>query len=162
VVAAVEAFEQFVDVLVGALHRREAAGVFARQRFRASPIQRNEKILTEERPQVTVSRPMTSGRFPVGQACPASLAPPGFIQRQQALMDGRIDRSAGRAVVEQVESGDPPLAAARLGFQQDLADQRGDGLDGMWHAQQTGQRDAGIVQARVNALADRPDQRFFG
>src|ERR1700694_3697641 len=44
----VEVLQQFVDVLVGALHRREAARVLARQRFGARSEQRNEKIFADE------------------------------------------------------------------------------------------------------------------
>ena len=39
---AMELLQQFVDVLVGTLHRRQAAGVLARQRFRTRPEQGDE------------------------------------------------------------------------------------------------------------------------
>ena len=44
---AVEAFRQFVDVFVGAPHRRQSARVFARERFSAGPEQRNKEVLPE-------------------------------------------------------------------------------------------------------------------
>jgi len=47
----VEVLQQFVDVFFGALHGRQAACVLARERFHASPEERDEKILTNERPQ---------------------------------------------------------------------------------------------------------------
>ena len=44
---AVKLLQQVVDVLVGALHCRQAARVLAGQRFRASPEQRDEKIFAD-------------------------------------------------------------------------------------------------------------------
>ena len=43
--------QQFVDVLVGALHRRQAACVLARQGFGAGPEERDEEIFADERAQ---------------------------------------------------------------------------------------------------------------
>ena len=46
-----EVRQQFVDVFVGTLHRRQAACVLACQGFGAGPEQRDEKILADQRPQ---------------------------------------------------------------------------------------------------------------
>ncbi len=43
--------QQFVDVLVGAFHRRQAARVLAREGFGARPEERDEKVFADERPQ---------------------------------------------------------------------------------------------------------------
>ena len=45
---AVETFQQFVDLLLGSLHRRQAARVFAGERFRAGSKQADEKILADQ------------------------------------------------------------------------------------------------------------------
>jgi hypothetical protein len=64
---AVEILQQFVDVLVGAFHRRQAARVLAREGFGARPEERDEKIFADERAQSPVPLPMTSGKVFVGQ-----------------------------------------------------------------------------------------------
>jgi hypothetical protein len=46
-----DVFQQFVDVFVGALHRRQAARVLAREGFGARPEERDEKIFADERAQ---------------------------------------------------------------------------------------------------------------
>jgi len=47
----VEVLQRFVDVFVGALHRRQAARVLARKGFGACPEERDKKISADERPQ---------------------------------------------------------------------------------------------------------------
>ena len=49
---------------------------------------------------------------------------------------------------------------ARLGFHENLPDERGDGLDGTWHGEDPDQRQARIRQARLHAVPDRPDRGF--
>ena len=64
--------------------------------------------------------------------------------------------------MEEVELGDFALAVARLALDEDLPDERGDGLDGIRHGEEADQRQARVRQARVNALADGPDLGFAG
>ena len=80
--------QQFIDVFVGAFHRRQADHVLAPEGFGAHPEELHEKIFADERPQGRgtathdlgqVSRRI--GKF--GQ--PAS---PAFVQRQQLMTDG--------------------------------------------------------------------------
>ena len=51
-----------------------------------------------------------------------------------------------------------------MGFALDLnlSDEWGDGLDRIRHAEQSKQRQAGVRQACVNALTDRPDLEVAG
>ena len=53
-------------------------------------------------------------------------------------------------------------AAARLGLDENLADERGDGLDGTRHREEPPRRQARVRKARMDALADGPDLRFPG
>ena len=50
----------------------------------------------------------------------------------------------------------------RFAFNLNLPDERGDGLNGVGHSEESGQRQTGIRQARMNTLADSPDLRFAG
>ena len=67
-----------------------------------------------------------------------------------------------RAVVEDVELAYFALAVARFAFHLNLPDERGDGLDGVRHGEESHQRQARVRQARMNALADGPDLGFAG
>ena len=49
--SAMEVLLQFINVLIGALHRGQTAGVLAREGFSARPKKRNEKIFADERAQ---------------------------------------------------------------------------------------------------------------
>ena len=124
---AVEVLQQVVDVLVGALHRRQAARVLAGEsdsaQARKSETKRYSRMSAR---RVAVVCPMTSGRFPVGQGSPTQLPSPAFVEREQPLADGRIGRAGGRTVVEEVKLGDFALAMARLAFHEDLPDERRD------------------------------------
>ena len=53
-----------------------------------------------------------------------------------------------------------PSAAARLALDENLPDERGDGLDGIRHGEESDERQARVRQARMNALADGPDLGF--
>jgi transposase len=92
----VEVLQQFVDVFVGALHRRQAARVLAREGFGARPEERDEKIFADERPQGRGAAAHDLGQVSRRPGKFGQLAPPAFVQRQQSLADGRIDRP-GRA-----------------------------------------------------------------
>jgi hypothetical protein len=59
-----------------------------------------------------------------------------------------------------VELGDFTLAVARAALHENLADERGDGLDGVRHGEESHQRQARVRQARMNALTDGPDLGF--
>jgi hypothetical protein len=59
-----------------------------------------------------------------------------------------------------VEFGDFTLAVARLALHENLPDERGDGLDGVRHGEESQQRQARVRQARMNALTDGPDLGF--
>ena len=112
--------------------------------------------------RVAVPPPMTSGttsRRPGTFGQPAS---PAFVQRQQSLADGLVHRPGRGAVVEEVELGDFTLAVARLALDENLPDQRGDGLDGVRHGEEPHQRQARVRQARVHALTDGPDSDSSG
>ncbi len=104
----IEVLQQLVDVFFGPLHGGQSAGVFAGQGFGACPEERDEEILMNERPQgcrTTADDLRQISRRPreYGQ-----LASPGFVQRQQALIDRRIHRSGRRAVIKEVEFRDFP------------------------------------------------------
>jgi len=47
----VQGLQQFVDVFVGALHRRQATGVLAGERFGARSEERDEQVFADQRPQ---------------------------------------------------------------------------------------------------------------
>ena len=51
---------------------------------------------------------------------------------------------------------------ARFAFDLNLPDERGDGLDGVRHGEESHQRQARVRQARMNALTDSPDLGFAG
>ena len=69
----VDVLPQFIDVPIGAFHRRQAARILAREGFGASSKERDEKILDDQRRKVAVPPPMTSGKFLVCQGSCASL-----------------------------------------------------------------------------------------
>ena len=50
----------------------------------------------------------------------------------------------------------------RFAFNLNLPDERGDGLDGVRHGEESDQRQARVRQTRMNTLADRPDLGFAG
>ncbi len=50
----------------------------------------------------------------------------------------------------------------RFAFDLNLPDERGDGLNGVRDRKEPGQRQAGIRQTRMDALADSPHSRFAG
>jgi hypothetical protein len=106
----VEVLQQFVDVFVGALHRRQAARVLAREGFGARPEERDEKIFADERPQGRGAATHDLGQVSRRPGKFGQLASPVFVQRQQSLTDGRINRPGRGAVVEEVEFGDFTLA----------------------------------------------------
>ena len=64
--------------------------------------------------------------------------------------------------MEEVEFGDFTLAMARLALDENLPDERGDGLDGIRHGEESRQRQSRFRQARMSALSDGPDQGFAG
>jgi hypothetical protein len=88
------------------------------------------------------------------------LALPVFVQWQQSLTDGRINRPRYGAVVEEIKFGDFTLAAARFALHENLSDERGDGLDGVRHGEKSHQRQGRVRQACMNALTDGPDLGF--
>ena len=153
----IEILQQFFDVLVGALHRCQAARVLTREGFGTRPEERDEKIFANERPEGRVAATHDLGQVPRRPGKFGQLASPVFVQRQQSLTDWCINRPGRGAVVEQVEFGDLTVAAARLALHENLPDQRGDSLDGVRDGEQPHQRQARVRQARVNALTDGPD-----
>ena len=76
----VERLQQVVDILIGALHGRETARIFARKGLRTGPEERNEKILANEGAQ---GRGVPADDF--GQA----LVRPGNFG--QTLRPGRVE-----------------------------------------------------------------------
>ena len=102
----VELLQQFIDVFVGALHRRQAGPVLAREGFGARPEERDEKIFADERPQGRGAATHELGQVSNPPGRFGQLASPAFVQRQQSLTDGRINRSGRGAVVEEVKFGD--------------------------------------------------------
>ena len=106
----VEVLQQFVDVFVGALHRRQAARVLASEGFGTRPEERDEKIFADERPQGRGAATHDLGQVSGRPGEFGQLASPGFVQRQQSLTDGLIDRPGSGAVVEEVKFGDFTLA----------------------------------------------------
>ena len=64
--------------------------------------------------------------------------------------------------MEEVEFGDFTVPLARLALHQNLPDERGDGRDGIRYGEQSHQRQAGVRQAGMDPLADRPDSRTPG
>ena len=78
------------------------------------------------------------------------------------LTDGFISRPGLGAVVEEVKLTDLALAVMRFTFDENLPDERRDGVDGSRHGEKSHRRQTGIRQPRVNALADGPDFLFAG
>ena len=64
--------------------------------------------------------------------------------------------------MKEVKFGDFTLAMARLALHKNLPDERGDGLDGIRHGEESDQRQARVRQARMSALTDGPDLGFAG
>src|ERR1035441_10108189 len=77
----VEVLQQFVDVLVGALHRRQPAGVFAGQGLGAGAEERYEKIAADEHPQGRGAAADDLGQVSRRPWNGGEVAPPGFVQR---------------------------------------------------------------------------------
>src|SRR5580704_6930723 len=50
----------------------------------------------------------------------------------------------------------------RFAFDLNLSDERGNRLDGIWHGEESHQRQARVLQARMHALADGPDPWLAG
>jgi len=153
--------QNVVDVLVGAFHRRQTARVLAREGSGARPEKRDEQVLADQRAQghaashdlgQILRRPGKSGQ-------PAL---PVFVQRKQSLPDGLINRPGDGAVVKKVEFDVFILILPRHGSQKNLPNERGDRLDRKRHAEETGQRQPRIRQARINALANGPYLMFSG
>src|SRR5208283_140264 len=158
----IQGSQQVVDVFLGSLHGGQAARVFGCQRFGASLVERDKKILPDEclqRPlMVTEDLGQVFGR-------PGKMGQPDlpfFIQRQQVLTDRFISRPGLGAVVEEVKLIKFSLAVMRFTFNQDLTDERRDGVDGSRNSEKSHRRDTGIRQPRSNAIADGPDFLFAG
>ena len=122
---AVEVLQQFIDVFIGALHRRQAAGIFAREGFGARPEERDEKIFADERSQGRGATAHDLRQVPGRPGKFDQLAPPVFVQRQQSLTDGRINRPGLRAVVEEVKFGDFTLRCGASRFPRESARRAG-------------------------------------
>ena len=60
-------------------------------------------------------------------------------------------------VVEEVQLGDCALAPRGLTLQENLPDQRCDGLDGVRHREEADQRQVRVGQVRMNSFSDSPD-----
>ena len=60
-----------------------------------------------------------------------------------------------------VELGDLLPAVARLGLHKHLPDEGGDGFNGIRHGEESRWAQAGIREARMNALANGPDADFL-
>jgi len=65
-------------------------------------------------------------------------------------------------VVKEVELGDLDPVVGPLARHQDLPDQRSDGLDGARQREERDRRKAGVCEARMDALTDRPDAGLAG
>ena len=78
------------------------------------------------------------------------------------LTDGFISRPGLGAVVEEVKLNDLALAVMRFTFNENLPDERRDGVDGSRNGEKSHRRQTGVRQPRVNALADGPDSLFAG
>jgi len=77
----VDVLQQFVDVFVGALHRRQAARVLARKGLGARPEKRNEEILADEDPQCLGVAAHDLGQVLRQPGKLGELASPDFVQR---------------------------------------------------------------------------------
>jgi len=77
----VEVLQQFIDVFVGALHRRQAARVLTREGFGARPEERDEKIFADERPQGRGAATHDLGQVSRRPGKFGQLASPVFVQR---------------------------------------------------------------------------------
>jgi hypothetical protein len=147
---------------VGALHCCQPARVLAGQGFGARPEERDEKIFADQCAQsldaVAHDLGQVGGR-PVNRG---QIAPPLRIERQQPLANRFVERSRQRSVMEHPERRMLAFVPMRFTFNLNLPDERGDGLNGVRHREETGQRQARIRETRVNTLADRPDATFPG
>jgi hypothetical protein len=100
---AVEIFQQFINVLVGAFHCGEAARVFARERFDACQKERDEKIFADESAQ---SHGVAAHGFGQRLRRPGNFDQtllPCRIKRQQPLADRFVERAGLRAVVKNIK-----------------------------------------------------------
>jgi len=77
----VEVLQQFIDVFVGSLHRRQATRVLAREGFGARPEERDEKIFADERPQGRGATTHDLGQVSRRPGKFGQLASPVFVQR---------------------------------------------------------------------------------
>src|SRR5271167_3588211 len=64
--------------------------------------------------------------------------------------------------MEYPKAGILTFVSMRFAFNLNLPDERGDGLDGVRHGEESDQRQARVRQTRVNTLADRPGFSFAG
>ncbi len=64
--------------------------------------------------------------------------------------------------MEQVQFANHTLPVAHLALDQNLPDERGDGLDGIRHGEQSDRRQSRVRQTSMHAFADGPDPRFAG
>ena len=119
---AVKRFEQFIDILLGALHRRQPARVLAGQGFGASAEERDEKIFADEgaeRFAAVVGRPDFGEGFGGPRDFGQALLPCG-IERQEALAHRFVERARFRAIVKDVHTRVFPLGALFLALDLNL------------------------------------------
>lgn len=65
------------------------------------------------------------------------------------------------AIVKEMEFSDFTLDVASLALHENLPDERGNSLDGIWHCKTSLQRQAGSIrQAGMNTLTDSPNLSF--
>lgn len=126
---AVKAGEQLVDVLVGTFHRRQAAGVLARQRLGASTEQGDEEMLADQCAQRHGAAAHHFGRVRRWPALRHQVRFPLRVKRQQALVPRVVEASWLRPVIEDVDTWLRLLASVRFRIDLEPVDERGDGLD---------------------------------
>jgi len=157
---AVEILQQFVDVFIGALHRaRRLAFSLARDSARRSK-ERDEKILADEHTQ---SPGATAHDLGQGLRRPGDVGQtllPRRVERQQPL--ATVVQSPGlRTVMEDINTRILAFGTMRFAFDLNLS------TSGVMACTECAPRrvpswQASVRQARMNALADRPDFGFSG
>ena len=129
----------------------------------AQALKSDTKRYSATRARSVCSRePMTSGRLPVGQGRRPRRDSQLRIERQQLLVDRFIRRPGPRAVVKKIKMKRLVLLAMCFRFNDNLPNERSDGVHRSWNGKKSHRRKARIRQPGMDALADGPDSLFAG
>ena len=155
--SAIEFIEQVVNVFLSPLHRRQAAGVLARQRFNAGPEQRDEEIFAQKRVQRRLAARHNLRQVPGRPRQTCQRGVPRRIQRQQTLTDRFICGFGLWTMVKDIDLAQSALSPMDVDLDKNSPDKRRDCADRIWYGEGPGRGQADFSQARFDSAPDRPD-----